>query len=132
MPWTTTKSLPSKTQRNLVANTSEWLRSVPQGSLESLSPLCSFQKRKMHSEVWTRDTEDAMLPSSKEETVPSHSKTDTDIVQGNSLQPEESSLKSSEQIVPDLTKSNEKPNESDGSRTFHLSSRTTVNQAESD
>ncbi|ERE90331.1 cytosolic carboxypeptidase 3 [Cricetulus griseus] len=130
MPWTTTKSLPSKTQRNLVANTSEWLRSVPQGSLESLSPLCSFQKRKMHSEVWTRDTEDAMLPSSKEETVPSHSKTDTDIVQGNSLQPEESSLKSSEQIVPDLTKSNEKPNESDGSRTFHLSSRTTVNQAE--
>ncbi|XP_051031819.1 cytosolic carboxypeptidase 3 [Phodopus roborovskii] len=121
IPWTPTRNLPSKTQRNLMTNTSEWLRSVPQSSFESLSPLCNLQKRKKHPELWARGTEGVTLPSSRRETVPSRSKmdADADTVKGNSLQPEESILKSSEQIVPHLTKSNKKPKEG-GPFTFHL------------
>uniref|UniRef100_A0A8C8UP43 ATP/GTP binding protein-like 3 n=1 Tax=Peromyscus maniculatus bairdii TaxID=230844 RepID=A0A8C8UP43_PERMB len=118
-PWTPTRNLPFKTQRNLMTNASEWLRSVPQGSFESLSPLCNLQKRKKHSELCGRDTEDKTLPSSKQETVPPRSKMDANIVQGNSLQPEEFILKSSEQMVPRPTKGNKKPSESNG-LTFHL------------
>ncbi|KAL1777748.1 cytosolic carboxypeptidase 3 isoform X1 [Sigmodon hispidus] len=113
-PWSPTRNLLFKTRRNLMTNTSEWLRSVPQSSFERFSPLCNLQKRKKHSELWARDTEDAMLPSSKQETVPSSSKMDADIVNTNSLQPEESIPKSSEQIVPHLTKSNKKPSKSNG------------------
>ncbi|XP_076422637.1 cytosolic carboxypeptidase 3 isoform X3 [Peromyscus maniculatus bairdii] len=113
-PWTPTRNLPFKTQRNLMTNASEWLRSVPQGSFESLSPLCNLQKRKKHSELCGRDTEDKTLPSSKQETVPPRSKMDANIVQGNSLQPEEFILKSSEQMVPRPTKGNKKPSESNG------------------
>ncbi|XP_040584664.1 cytosolic carboxypeptidase 3 isoform X2 [Mesocricetus auratus] len=119
-PWTPTRNLPSKTQRNLMTNTSEWLRSVPQSSFESLSPLCNLQKRKKHSELWARATEDAMLPSSKRETLPSRSTMDADTVRDNSLQHEDSILKSSEQVVPHLTKNNKKPSKSDDLLTFHL------------
>ncbi|XP_052577671.1 cytosolic carboxypeptidase 3 isoform X4 [Peromyscus californicus insignis] len=113
-PWTPTRNVPFKTQRNLMTNASEWLRSVPQGSFESLSPLCNLQKRKKHSELCARDTEDMTLPSSKQETVRPRPKMDANIVHGNSLQLEESILKSSEQMVPRPTKSNKKPNESNG------------------
>ncbi|KAL6033350.1 hypothetical protein STEG23_021050, partial [Scotinomys teguina] len=100
--------------QNLMTNTSEWLQSLPQNSLESFSPLCNLQKKKKHPELCARDTEDVMLPSSKQETVPSRSKMDADIVHSNSLQPEESILRSSEQMVPRLTKTNKKPTKSDG------------------
>lgn len=117
-PWTPTRKLPSKTGRNLVTDTSEWLQPVPQRSLECLSPLCHLQKRKKHSELWDRHTEDMTLPSSKWETIPSRPKTDANAISGNSPQPAESILKSSEQTVPHLTKSNKKPN--DGPLTLRL------------
>lgn len=118
--WTPTRKLPSKTGRNLVTDTSEWLHPVPLRSLESLSPFCRLQKRKKHSQLWARHIEDMTLPSSKRETIPSRPKTDANAISGNSLQLEESILKSSEQTGPCLTKSNKKPNESGRPLTLHL------------
>ncbi|XP_038174052.1 cytosolic carboxypeptidase 3 isoform X4 [Arvicola amphibius] len=119
-PWTPTRKFLLKTGRNLVTDTSEWLHPVPQRSLECLSSLCRLQKRKKHSELWARHTVAMMLPSSKGETIPSRPKMDANAISGNGLQPAESILKSSEQIVPHLTKSNKKPNESDGPLTLRL------------
>ncbi|KAH0510114.1 Cytosolic carboxypeptidase 3 [Microtus ochrogaster] len=113
LPWTPSRKLALKTGRNLVTDTPEWLQPVPQRSLECLSPLCRLQKRKKHSELWARHSEYMMnIYGRKRETIPSRPKTDANAVSGNSLQPAESTLKSSEQTVPHPTKSNKKPNES--------------------
>ncbi|XP_057620355.1 cytosolic carboxypeptidase 3 isoform X5 [Chionomys nivalis] len=121
LPWTPSRKLPLKTGRNLVTDTPEWLQPVPQRSLECLSPLCRLQKRKKHSELWARHTEYMMnIYGRKRETIPSCPKTDANAISGNSLQPAESTLKNSEQTVPHLTKSNKKPNESNGPLTLHL------------
>ncbi|XP_031237340.1 cytosolic carboxypeptidase 3 isoform X6 [Mastomys coucha] len=78
-PWTPTRNLPFKTQRNLMTHTSKWLQSVPQGSFESLSPLCNLQKRTKHFEFWTKKAKDVQLATSKWKTVPSSSNMDANI-----------------------------------------------------
>ncbi|XP_041531559.1 cytosolic carboxypeptidase 3 isoform X3 [Microtus oregoni] len=121
LPWTPSRKLALKTGRNLVTDTAEWLQPVPQRSLEYLSSLCRLQKRKKHSEPRARHTEYMMnIYGRKRETIPSHPKTDANAVSGNSLQPAESTLKSSQQTVPHLTKSNKKPNESNSPLTLRL------------
>ncbi|GAB1290671.1 Cytosolic carboxypeptidase 3 [Apodemus speciosus] len=104
-PWTPTRNLPFKTQRHLMTDTSEWLQSVPQGSFESLSPLCNLQKTK-HFELWTKRDKDVQLATSKWKTVPSSSKMDANIIRGNSLlQPKGSTMRDSEQRTPYLSSS---------------------------
>ncbi|XP_029334247.1 cytosolic carboxypeptidase 3 isoform X2 [Mus caroli] len=121
IPWTPTRNLPFKTQRNLMTDTSEWLQSVPLVSFESLLPLCNLQKKTKHFELWGKKAKDVQLATSQWEAVPSSSNMDASIIRGNSvLQPKEFTMRSSEQRIPYLTKTSKKPSESDGLLTFQL------------
>lgn len=120
-PWAPTRNLPFKAQRNLMTDNSEWLQSVPQGSFESLSPLCNLQKKTKHFELWVNKAKEGQLATSKWETVPSSSKVDTNVIRGSSLlPPKESTMRSSEQRIPYLTRCIKKPSENNGLLTFHL------------
>ncbi|NP_001276586.1 cytosolic carboxypeptidase 3 isoform X3 [Mus musculus] len=121
IPWTPTRNLPFKAQRNLMTDTSEWLQSVPLGSFESLLPLCNLQKKTKHFELWGKKAKDVQLATSQWEAVPLSSNMDASIIRGNSvLQPKEFTMRSSKQRIPYLTKTSKKPSESDGLLTFQL------------
>lgn len=101
-----------------MTDASEWLQTVPQRSLESLTPLKGTKKRKKHP-LWATKTEDMKLPSSKWETAPSSFEMVANIK--DSVQVEESNLQSSKQIVPPLTKNkDEQSHRNDRQLTFHL------------
>ncbi|XP_048642603.1 LOW QUALITY PROTEIN: cytosolic carboxypeptidase 3 [Marmota marmota marmota] len=117
--WTPPRNPPFVTQRNLRTDASEWFQSVPQRSLESLTPLKGTKKRKKHV-LWATKTEDMNLLSSKWETAPSSFEVVANI-KDKSLQDEESKLQSSKQIVPHLPKTKkEQPHQNDRQLTFHL------------
>ncbi|XP_021046657.1 cytosolic carboxypeptidase 3 [Mus pahari] len=120
IPWTPTRNLPFKTQRNLTTDTSEWLQSVPLESFESLSPLCNLQKKTKHFELRDKKAEDVQLATSQWKAVPWSSNMDASIIGGNSLLPKEFTMRRSEQRIPYLTKTSKKPRESDGLLTFQL------------
>ncbi|XP_077884006.1 cytosolic carboxypeptidase 3 [Ictidomys tridecemlineatus] len=117
--WTPPRNPPFVTQRNLRTDASEWFQSVPQRSLESLTPLKGTKKRKKHV-LWATKTEDMNLLNSKWETAPSSFEVVANI-KDKSLQDEESKLQSSKQMVPHLPKTKEEqPHQNDRQLTFHL------------
>ncbi|KAM4858467.1 cytosolic carboxypeptidase 3 [Urocitellus parryii] len=117
--WTPPRNPPFVTQRNLRTDASEWFQSVPQRSLESLTPLKGTKKRKKHV-LWATKTEDMNLLNSKWETAASSFEVVANI-KDKSLQDEESKLQSSKQIVPHLPKTKEEqPHQNDRQLTFHL------------
>lgn len=102
-----------------MTDNSEWLQSVPQGSFESLSPLCNLQKKTKHFELWVNKAKEGQLATSKWETVPSSSKVDTNVIRGSSLlPPKESTVRSSEQRIPYLSRGIKKPSERNGPLSF--------------
>nr|XP_012419928.1 PREDICTED: cytosolic carboxypeptidase 3 [Odobenus rosmarus divergens] len=118
--WTAPRNHPFISQRNLTVSSPEWLQSVSQRSLESLSPL-TVPKKKKHSRIKATKTKDMKPLSSKWETTPSNFEKDADIIKEKSLQAEESNEQNSTQIAPRPTKNRvEQPSKNHGQPTFYL------------
>ncbi|XP_027430283.1 cytosolic carboxypeptidase 3 isoform X3 [Zalophus californianus] len=118
--WTAPRNHPFISQRNLTVSSPEWLQSVSQRSLESLSPL-TVPKKKKHSRIKATKTKDMKPLSSKWETTPSNFEKDADIIKEKSLQAEESNEQNSTQIAPRPAKNRvEQPSKNHGQPTFYL------------
>ncbi|XP_054361163.1 cytosolic carboxypeptidase 3 isoform X2 [Mirounga angustirostris] len=119
--WTPPRNHPFISQRNLMVSSPEWLQSVSQRSLESLSALKVPKKKKKHSRIKATKTKDMKPLSSKWETIPSSFEKDADIIKEKSLQAEESNEQNSMQIAPRPIKNrNEQPSKNHGQATFYL------------
>nr|XP_035956331.1 cytosolic carboxypeptidase 3 isoform X2 [Halichoerus grypus] len=119
--WTPPRNHPFVSQRNLTVSSPEWLQSVSQRSLESLSALKVPKKKKKHSRIKATKTKDMKPLSSKWETTPSSFEKDADIIKEKSLQAEESNEQNSTQIAPRPTKNrDEQPSKNHGQPTFYL------------